>query len=61
MPARAMSGVDSASVAAEQHRGLPFRDRQVDAVQDVVAPDVRLDAREAEQGAHAAFSPNEPR
>ena len=49
------------AVTSEQHCGLAFRHIKLDAMQNVIAPDMRLDAREGEQLAHAAFSPNEPR
>ena len=49
------------AVAAEQHRGAAFGHAELDAVQDVIAPDMRLDAREGEKLAHAAFSPKLPR
>ncbi|MEY9739300.1 hypothetical protein ABH985_007089 [Bradyrhizobium ottawaense] len=32
------------AVAPEQHRGLPLRDREVDALEDVIAADMGVDA-----------------
>ena len=48
------------AVAAEQHRGAAIRHVEVDAVQNVVLPDVGLDPGQREKRAHAAFPPTSP-
>ena len=45
----------ASAVAAEQHRRLTFGHGEVDTLQNVVAADMRVHARESEQRAHAVF------
>ena len=45
------------AVAAEQHRGLALGHAEVDAMQDVIAPDMGMHAGERQQIAHAALFP----
>ena len=45
------------AVAAEQHGGLALGHGKVDAVQDVIAPDMGVHAGEGEKVGHAALFP----
>ena len=43
------------AVAAQQHRGLALGHAEIDALQNVIAPDMGMDAGEREQLGHAAL------
>ncbi len=45
------------AVATEQHCGLAFRHNEVDAMQDVILPDMGVDVGEGQHVAHAAVFP----